>query len=52
MTTMNLSTKKMKTFFKRFIEFEIKSGTEESVAEVRQKAMDFVESKMSNNQME
>lgn len=44
--TLNLSSKKMKNFFKRFLQFEKQHGTEKSVAHVKQKAQEYVESKM------
>ncbi|XP_062503604.1 protein RRP5 homolog isoform X2 [Corticium candelabrum] len=44
---LTLSTKKMKFFFKRYLEFEQKHGDEDSVTAVKQKAIDYVESKIS-----
>ncbi|KAJ8026191.1 Protein RRP5-like [Holothuria leucospilota] len=43
--TLNLSPKKIKFFFKRYLEFEKKHGTEEQVNAVKQKAVEYVESK-------
>ncbi|XP_033633254.1 protein RRP5 homolog [Asterias rubens] len=43
---LSLSAKKMKFFFKRYLEFEKKSGTDASVVEVKRKAVEYVESKM------
>ncbi|XP_039271542.2 protein RRP5 homolog [Styela clava] len=47
-TTLNLSTKNMRSFFKRYIDFETKYGSDESVAEVKQKALDYIESKTND----
>ena len=44
---LSLSAKKMKFFFKRYLDFEKKCGTEAEVAEVKRKAVEYVESKMS-----
>jgi rRNA biogenesis protein RRP5 len=44
---LNMSTKKMKFFFKRYLEFEQKYGDSSKTAAVEQKARDYVESKMS-----
>ena len=44
-TTLTLSTKKMKILFKRYLEFEKKYGDETSVEGVKRKAMEYVESK-------
>lgn len=44
-TTLNLSTKKMKVLFKRYLDFEKKYGDEKKVEGVKRKAMDYVESK-------
>lgn len=49
--TLNLSTKNMRTFFKRYIDFETKYGNDESVADVKQKALNYIESK-TNDLME
>ena len=43
--TMNFSPKKMKFFFKKYLDFEEKYGTEEDVSAVRQKAVEYVQSK-------
>ena len=45
----NLSSKKMKFIFKRYLEFERKHGDDLSVENVKTKAMDFVESKAALN---
>lgn len=37
--------KKIKFFFKRYLEYEKKHGTEQSVQAVKEKAMEFVEAK-------
>ena len=42
---MSLSAKKMKFFFKRYLDFEKKFGSESSVDSVKQKAVEYVESK-------
>ena len=39
-----MSAKKMKFFFKRYLDFEQKHGTEETVRNVKEKAVDYVES--------
>jgi rRNA biogenesis protein RRP5 len=44
--TLNLSSKKMKNFFKRYLQFEKQYGTEKTVAHVKQKAQEYVEAKM------
>lgn len=44
-TTMNFSTKNMRSFFKRYVEFESKFGSEKLVAEVKQKALEYIQSK-------
>jgi rRNA biogenesis protein RRP5 len=43
-TSLKLSSKKMKHFFKRFLDFEKKFGTEESVEHVKAKAKEYVAS--------
>ncbi len=45
--TLSLSTKKMKHFFKRYLDFEKASGTPEGIEHVKEKARAFVESKMA-----
>jgi len=42
-TSLKLSSKSMKTFFKRFMSFEKANGDEESVEQVKQKATRYVE---------
>ncbi|XP_064630324.1 protein RRP5 homolog [Lineus longissimus] len=42
---LSVSAKRMKFFFKKYLDFEKKFGTEESVAEVKQKALEYVETK-------
>ncbi|XP_013409500.1 protein RRP5 homolog isoform X4 [Lingula anatina] len=42
---LNVSAKKMKFFFKKFLEFEKKYGSEETVDAVKRKAVDYVELK-------
>ncbi|XP_051778120.1 LOW QUALITY PROTEIN: protein RRP5 homolog [Erpetoichthys calabaricus] len=42
---MSLPAKKIKFFFKRYLEYEKKHGTAESVEGVKQKAMDYIEGK-------
>lgn len=44
-TALNLSVKKMKFFFKRYIAFEEQYGTSSNVKKVRSKAMEFVETR-------
>ncbi|XP_076345975.1 ribosomal RNA Processing 5 isoform X2 [Tachypleus tridentatus] len=43
-TSLKLSAKKMKFFFKRYLDFEKQYGSEEMVNQVKQKALDYVES--------
>lgn len=45
MIHLSLSVKKIKFFFKRYLEYEKKHGTPESIQEVKEKAMEFVEAK-------
>jgi rRNA biogenesis protein RRP5 len=40
-----LSSKKMKYFFKRWLAFEKEFGTDQTVARVKQKAQDYLDSK-------
>eukprot|EP00742_Colponemidia_sp_Colp-10_P002144 GILJ01002291.1.p1 GENE.GILJ01002291.1~~GILJ01002291.1.p1 ORF type:complete len:1257 (+),score=280.24 GILJ01002291.1:184-3954(+) len=42
--SLRLSSKKMKFFFKRYLEFEKEVGTEETIEHVKQKAREYVES--------
>lgn len=42
---LSLSVKKIKFFFKRYLEYEKKHGSAESVQAVKEKAMEFVEAK-------
>ena len=42
-TSLNLSSKKMKFFFKRWLNFEKKVGDDEAVEHVKQKAREYVE---------
>uniref|UniRef100_A0AAV2LNK6 Protein RRP5 homolog n=1 Tax=Knipowitschia caucasica TaxID=637954 RepID=A0AAV2LNK6_KNICA len=42
---LSVSVKKIKFFFKRYLEYEKKHGTPQSIQEVKEKAMEFVESK-------
>lgn len=42
---LSVSVKKIKFFFKRYLEYEKKHGTPESIQKVKEKAMEFVESK-------
>eukprot|EP00057_Strongylocentrotus_purpuratus_P009707 XP_011664181.1 PREDICTED: protein RRP5 homolog [Strongylocentrotus purpuratus] len=42
---LKLSAKKVKFFFKRFLDFEKKYGDESTINSVKQKAVDYVESK-------
>jgi len=45
-TALALSSKKMKFFFKRYLEYEKTEGDEEAVEHVMQRAREYVESKM------
>ena len=42
---LSLSAKKIKFFFKRYLDFEKKYGDETSINAVKQKAVEYVESK-------
>lgn len=42
---LSVSVKKIKFFFKRYLDYEKKHGTPESIQAVKQKAMEYVESK-------
>ncbi|XP_055013980.1 protein RRP5 homolog isoform X2 [Boleophthalmus pectinirostris] len=42
---LSVSVKKIKFFFKRYLEYEKKHGTPQSIQKVKEKAMEFVESK-------
>ncbi|KAK3510814.1 hypothetical protein QTP70_022728 [Hemibagrus guttatus] len=42
---LSVSVKKVKFFFKRYLDYEKKHGTPESIQAVKQKAMEYVESK-------
>ena len=42
-----MSAKKMRFLFKKYLDFEEKFGTDASVKMVKQKAVDFVDSKNS-----
>uniref|UniRef100_A0A665SYB3 Protein RRP5 homolog n=1 Tax=Echeneis naucrates TaxID=173247 RepID=A0A665SYB3_ECHNA len=42
---LSLSVKKIKFFFKRYLEYEKKHGTPQSIQSVKEKAMEFVEAK-------
>lgn len=46
--TLQLPAKKMKTIFQKFLEFETHHGGPERQDYVRQKALDYVESKTDN----
>ncbi|XP_058237174.1 protein RRP5 homolog isoform X2 [Hemibagrus wyckioides] len=45
---LSVSVKKVKFFFKRYLDYEKKHGTPESIQAVKQKAMEYVESKGSD----
>lgn len=45
MIHLSVSVKKIKFFFKRYLEYEKKHGTPQSIQTVKEKAMEFVESK-------
>ncbi|XP_044173478.1 protein RRP5 homolog [Acropora millepora] len=46
---VNMSSKKMKLFFKRYLDFERKHGDALSIEKVKTKAMEYVESKAALN---
>ena len=41
---MNLSAKRMKSIFKKYLDFETKYGDDSTVSQVKQKAIAYVES--------
>lgn len=45
---LSVSVKKIKFFFKRYLEYEKKNGTPETIQVVKQKALEYVESKGSD----
>lgn len=45
MIHLSVSVKKIKFFFKRYLEYEKKHGTPQSIQAVKEKAIEFVESK-------
>ena len=45
-TALNLSSKKMKHFFKRYLDYEKTEGDEEKVEYVKERARDYIQSKM------
>lgn len=45
MIHLSVSVKKIKFFFKRYLEYEKKHGTPESIQAVKQKALEYVETK-------
>jgi len=46
---LDLNTKKMKFFFKRYLQYESKFGTQERVEYVKNKAREYIENQMGNN---
>lgn len=42
---LSVSAKKIKFFFKRYLEYEKKHGTPQSIQAVKEKAIEFVEAK-------
>lgn len=42
---LSVSVKKIKFFFKRYLEYEKKHGTPQSIQAVKEKAIEFVEAK-------
>eukprot|EP00058_Branchiostoma_floridae_P028374 XP_002613865.1 hypothetical protein BRAFLDRAFT_119888 [Branchiostoma floridae] len=47
-TALHLSTKNMKGFFKRYLEFEKKHGDDNTVSAVKRKAMEYVEARVGD----
>ncbi|XP_035696385.1 protein RRP5 homolog isoform X2 [Branchiostoma floridae] len=47
-TALHLSTKNMKGFFKRYLEFEKKHGDDDTVSAVKRKAMEYVEARVGD----
>lgn len=45
MIHLSVSVKKIKFFFKRYLEYEKKHGTPQSIQAVKEKAVEFVEAK-------
>ena len=48
MIQLNLQPKKMKFFFKKYLEFETTHGDQQTIDKVRKKALNYVESKFGN----
>jgi rRNA biogenesis protein RRP5 len=46
--TMNFSSKKMKFFFKRYLEFEREHGDEGTISAVKDKAREYVQARTSD----
>eukprot|EP01097_Dermamoeba_algensis_P010135 TRINITY_DN7383_c0_g1_i1.p1 TRINITY_DN7383_c0_g1~~TRINITY_DN7383_c0_g1_i1.p1 ORF type:complete len:163 (+),score=67.08 TRINITY_DN7383_c0_g1_i1:39-491(+) len=47
LTSLNMSTKKMKFVFKKYLTWEKKNGSEAEVEKVKQKAIEYIDSKTS-----
>jgi rRNA biogenesis protein RRP5 len=50
--SLSMKPKKMKFFFKRFLDFEIKQGSAERIDYVKTKAQEYVESMLGKNENE
>lgn len=50
--SMSLKPKKMKFFFKRYLEFEVKEGNQERIEYVKQKANEYVNSVINKEESE
>ena len=52
MIGLNLQPKKMKSIFKRYLDFETVHGNQQSIDQVRKKALEYVESKFGKQSQE
>jgi len=50
--SLGLKPKKMKFFFKRYLEFEVKEGNQEKIEYVKEKANEYVNSMMNKEEDE
>lgn len=50
--SLSLKPKKMKFFFKRYLEYEIKEGNEEKIEYVKERAKEYVEKVLGDKEIE
>lgn len=50
--SLSLKPKKMKFFFKRYLEYEIKEGNEEKIEYVKERAKEYVEKVLGDKEMD